>query len=288
MVTDASRNRWVFRGGAVGAKMRAGDLGAWVMDRYAIDAADRARLADRLLAVVVVLVTNAIPIYGVLHLHWSVANVLVLFWIENLLIALATCAGVAVHRRTTRKQGHRRAGQLGDAPSDRLGSGSLLHDYASIAVLFTLAHGVFVAAALYAQAGDPKWHLSLSALRNATALLVAVLATGFASDLPALRRRSFALLRSQVRRRLGRVFVLHVSIVVGALTLAAVESAPAFLYVLIGIKTMWELALACAPESTPAPRLPDPHRLDAARVLAWSAALDAARRRDGEDEQASA
>jgi hypothetical protein len=258
------------------------------MDRQPIDAADWARVADRMLAIVVVLVTNAIPLYGMSRLHWSLANVLALFWIENFLIALATCAAIAVHRRATRMLGHRRAGQLGDAPSDRLGSGSLLHDYASIAVFFTLAHAVFVAAVLYALAGDPKWQIALPALRNGAAMLVTVLAAGFVIDLPALRQRPFGRLRSQVRRRLGRVFVLHVAIVVGAWALAASGSASVFLYVLIGLKTVWELALACAPERAPAPP-PRLHGADAAaRVLAWTAAVEAARRFESEDEQAGA
>ena len=257
------------------------------MDRHAIDAADRARMTDRLLAVGIVLVTNAIPLYGVLRLRWSVANLLALFWIENLLIAVATCIGIAAHRRATRMLGHRRAGQLGAAPSDRLGSGSLLHDYASIAVFFTLAHGVFVAAVLYAQADDPQWSLSLPALRNGVAMLAAALAAGLVADLPALRRRRFAVLRVQVQRRLGRVFVLHVAIVLGAWTLAATDSGPAFLYVLIGLKTVWELALACAPERAGAPPPPDLRGADAAaRVAAWNAAMEGARRRAIEDEQA--
>lgn len=257
------------------------------MDRQPVDAADWARIADRMIAIVVVLVTNAIPVYGVLCLHWSIANVLVLFWIENLLIALATCTAIAVHRRSTRALGHRRAGQLGDAPSDRLGSGSLLHDYASIAVFFTLAHGVFVAAVLYAQAGAPQWQLALPALRNGATMLIAVLATGFMADLPALRRRPFAALRCQVRRRLGRVFVLHVAIVLGAWLLVALDSSPAFLFLLIGLKAAWELTLAGAPERLPAPPPPDLSGKDAAaRVRAWTAAVDDARRRVVEDEQA--
>ncbi len=246
---------------------------------------DRSGIGESVHALLVILVSNAIPVYGVLRLHWSVANVLALFWIENLLIAVVTCAGIVLHRRATRTLGHRRAGQLGDAPSERLGSGSLLHDYASIAVFFTLAHGVFVAVLLYAQAGDPAWQLSLPALRNGVAMLVAALSAGLLTDLPALRRRPFALLRTQVRRRLGRVFVLHVAIVLGAWTLVATGPTPAFLYVLIGLKTVWELTLAGAPERAPLPPSPDARSADAARVAAWAAAVDGARRRANEDEQ---
>lgn len=207
-------------------------------------------------AALVVLVTNAIPIYGVVRLHWSVANVFVLFWIENLLVAAFTCLRIAVHRALTRKRGHWRSGQLAASSSDTVGRGaSLLGDYARIAFVFTLAHGVFVLAitAILAhnQAGEPNWHFSWSAFRQGVLLLVGVLATGFLADLPGMRGRPFAWLRFAVQQRMGRVLILHLAIIFGMMAMAATDSALGPLFVLVGLKTAWELATPRAPAPMP-------------------------------------
>jgi len=208
--------------------------------------AGRSAFGDRLYAVFIVLVTNAIPVYGVMQLHWSVANVLVLFWIENLLVAVFTCLRIAVHRALTRKRGHWRAGQLGAESSDEVGRGSsLLSEYATIAFVFTLAHGVFVVAITFIlgqnQPGEPNWQFSFGALRQGVLLLAGVLAAGFLADLPGMRQRPFAWIRLVVQQRMGRVLVLHLAIIFGMMGMAWSGSPMAVLYVLIGLKTLADL-----------------------------------------------
>src|SRR5258708_21491936 len=73
----------------------------------------------RWLNLLFVLLVNAIPLYGVKFHGWSALTVVVLYWFENLLIAVFTCARIALHRQLTRKRGHRRKGQLGTQVNDK-------------------------------------------------------------------------------------------------------------------------------------------------------------------------
>jgi hypothetical protein len=262
---------------------------------------DRSAIGDRVVAIFVVLVTNAIPVYGVLRLHWSVANVLVLFWIENLLVAAFTCLRIAAHRALTLKRGHWRQGQLGAMSSDAVGRGAtLLGDYATIAFVFTLAHGVFVLAITFIlghnQPNEPNWLFSFGALRQGVLLLFGVLAVSFLADLPGMRQRRFAWIRLVVQQRMGRVLVLHLAIIFGMMAMGATNSALGLLFVLIGLKTLWELATTRAPAPMPdrppawALRLGERFGKDKggaeAFVRDWKRDAEVSRRRAAEDEEA--
>ena len=255
----------------------------------------------RMVAVGIVLVTNAIPIYGVQRLGWSATNVLVMYWLENLLVAVFTCLRVALHRGLTRKRGHWRSGQLGSSSNGRLSKAGLLGEYATVAFVFTFAHGVFVAAIALLLAskhpGDPLWRFSWVAFRQGAQMLSLVLAAGFVADLPGLRARTFAWIKDVVQQRMGRVLILHLTIILGMAAMAATDSPLGLLYVLIGLKALWDLALTrvvAAPVPAQPPRwlLKLGDRIGkgkgGATALAgqWSASLEAARRQAIEDEQA--
>ncbi|HEU4663963.1 MAG TPA: DUF6498-containing protein [Dokdonella sp.] len=260
----------------------------------------RPTVGERVQAALVVLVTNAIPIYGVVRLHWSVANVFVLFWVENLLVAAFTCLRIAVHRALTHKRGHWRSGQLAASSSDHVGRGaSLLGDYARIAFVFTLAHGIFVLAIAFLLAhnrpGEPNWHFSWTALRQGVLLLSGTLAAGFLADLPGMRARPFAWIRLLVQQRMGRVLILHLAIIFGMMAMAATDSALGLLFVLVGLKTAWELATLRAPAPMPDQPPAWALRLGArfgkdkggaeAFAREWKRDADASRRRAAEDEE---
>ena len=257
-------------------------------------------LGARIVAIGVLLVTNAIPLYGVQRLGWSVTNVLVIYWLENLLVAVFTCLRVALHRAFTRKRGHWRAGQLGSSTNGRPSRAGLLGEYATVAFVFTFAHGVFVAVIALLLAGkhpdDPLWRLSWPALRQGALMLSLVLAAGFVADLPGLRSRSFAWIKGVVQQRMGRVLILHLAIIFGMAAMAATDSPLGLLYVLIGLKTLWDLALtrvvaAAVPEQPPRWLLKLGDRIGkdkggaAALAGQWSSGLETARRQAIEDEQ---
>ena len=101
--------------------------------------------SPRLRAVLTVLLVNAVPLIGIHRYGWSAANVLVLYWFENLLIAICTCIRLLVHRHLTRKKGYwRHTNRFGIEVNGEPVKTGPIGEYATGAFAFTLAHGVFV------------------------------------------------------------------------------------------------------------------------------------------------
>lgn len=217
----------------------------------------------RWLNLLFVLVVNAIPLYGVRQLGWSASTVVVLYWFENLLLVLFTSARIALHRALTHKRGHWRQGQLGTRVNDKPSTAGLLGEYAVSSLVFTLAHGIFVGAFVLIGAqdhsDDPHWAFSRVQFWQGAQWLALALVADFLVDAATMRSRSFAWLKAYVGQRMGRVIIMHLAIIFGMWGMMATESPFAVLYVLIGLKTLWDLAAASAsgkpevlPEQPPA------------------------------------
>lgn len=227
-------------------------------------------LAGRLAAAIVVVLVNAVPVVGVLHYDWSVTSVLLLYWFENLLVAACTCVRIATHRRLTRKRGHWRDAQLGVSSNGKPVRGGLLREYATGAFVFTLAHGVFVAMIVFGlastHADEPMWAFSPLQVAWGALAIATMLAIELAFDLATIRTRSYAWLQDQVRRRMGRVVILHTVIIFGMLAIALTDSPLGALYLLVGLKTLFELGAGAPGDPLPAEPSADP---DAAEPPAW-------------------
>lgn len=265
-------------------------------------ASPRAGAMDRLTNIATVLITNAIPVYGVLQLGWSVTNVLVLYWLENLLVAVFTCLRIGVHRSLTHKRGHWRSGQLGSTSGGKQSKAGLLGEYATIAFVFTLAHGIFVVAIAFMLAqshqNEPMWTFSFDAFRQGAWMLAVVLVAGFLADLPGMKSRSFAWIKAYAQQRMGRVLILHLAIIFGMMAMAATDSPLGLLYVLTTLKTLWDLATtrtqaAAVPDKPPGWLLKLGDRIGkdkggAAEMAAqWKSNLETSRAQAIEDEKVS-
>jgi hypothetical protein len=207
--------------------------------------ADAPGRSSRLAGFAVVVLVNAVPLAGVLRYGWSVTNVLLLYWVENLLIAVCTCIRIAAHRRLTRKRGHWRGDQLGIRSGNQPLRSGLLGEYATGAFVFTFAHGIFVAVIVFAMgrshAAEPIWRLSPTAVGIGVLVIAAMLAIELLADLATIRSRSFAWISDLARRRMGRVVVLHLAIIFGILAMVMTDSPLGILYVLVGLKALAEL-----------------------------------------------
>ncbi|MEO7431492.1 MAG: DUF6498-containing protein [Dokdonella sp.] len=204
-----------------------------------------------------VLISNAIPIVGVLRYGWSASNVLVLYWLESLLIAILMCLRIAGHCLLTRRKGHWRTGQLTPSPRNLGNRPVMMRDYAAVAFPFTLVHGIFVIGITYMLAmnhpDSPVWGFDFVAFRHGALLLAGVLAAEFCLDMTGMRKRPFAWMRACTQQRMGRVLVLHLAIIFGMFAAAATDSPYAVLYVLIGLKTLWDLSTSSAGDAPAAP-----------------------------------
>jgi hypothetical protein len=260
------------------------------------------RTSARVARVATVLISNAIPLVGVLHYGWSATNVLVLYWLENLFVAIFTCLRIGEHCRLTRRRGHWRKDQLASSPGEIGERPTLFRDYATISLAFTLAHGTFVfAIALilaHRHADAAIWRFAFDPFRDGALILACTLAIDFFVDLMGLRLRSFAWVRGYVQKRMGRVLILHLSILGGMFAMAATNSPLGILYALIGLKTLWDLLMSRASEVTAPISTSPPSWLvkfgdhvakhkggSAALTKQWNLEMGAARRRGFEDEQ---
>ena len=204
-----------------------------------------------------VLAINAVPLYGVWYKGWSASTVVVLYWFENLMIAFFTCGRIWLHRTLTRKRGHWRGGTLGVQSNGKPVTSGLLGEYATLAFVFTLAHGIFVAGfvAIAADHGSgPEWKFSREQFMAGAQWLLIAMTLEFLSDAATMRSRNFAWIKAYVGQRTGRVLVMHFVIILGMGAMMLTESPFAMLYALIGLKTLWDLFASNAsarPEALP-------------------------------------
>jgi hypothetical protein len=204
-----------------------------------------------------VLLVNAVPLYGVKVLGWSIGTVLLLFWLENLLIAVFTSARIVLHRMLTRRAGHFRSGQMGGVSvNGKPMNWGLLGEYAVVAFPFTLVHGIFVVAIVFMIGANrselAEWRFSYEQFRLGALQMLGVLALDFLIDALAMRTRSFAWIKAYAGQRTGRILILHLGIIFGMWAMAATDSPIGVLYVILALKVLWELATSGATEKAAA------------------------------------
>lgn len=221
---------------------------------------------------------NAVPVAGFFGQGWSPGTALAIYWVEGLLVIFFVAARLVLHRRWTRKRGHFRAPafhrrQARTVETAPVGSGSLLGGYLAVTIPFTLAHGLFLGLLLFlflpsefgAEAG-----VVLADLGKGAVGVLAFLALGLAIDLVGLRERSFRSIEVTTERAMGRIFVVHMTIIFG-MAGAMFFHAPAALFgVFAGFKTLFDLGGAF------------PHRELGLEPPRWAKFLDRLPSKDGE------
>ena len=190
-----------------------------------------------------VLMVNAVPLYGVKYLGWSVGTLLLLYWLENLLTGVFTAACIALHRKLTRKCGHWRPGVLGGKVDGKPNTAILLNDYIGFAIFFTLAQGLFVGAIVFVLSKNfAQLQFAADQFWQGASQIFAVLSGNFVVDAFQLHSRSFAWIKGYAQRRMGRAVVMHMTIILGIMGMAASQLPIAIVYVLIALKTISDLA----------------------------------------------
>ncbi|MGA7616100.1 MAG: DUF6498-containing protein [Thermoanaerobaculia bacterium] len=223
---------------------------------------------SRSLRVVSAVASNSVPLIGVLRFQWPAANLLFLFWAETFFGGIAQIIRIIIHRKLTHLRGHYRS-HKDDAISRRItGQPELkttyLAEFCGTYIPFTLAHVFLLAVGLGVlrnEAGPgsgSQWYIQLHSLVQGTAIIAAVAFLELAVELPFLANRSFASIRLRGDQFLGRILMLHMSLLGGIFLLVWFGQPIAFLAILVGLKLLWDLGYAFygdkanqLPEKTP-------------------------------------
>jgi hypothetical protein len=181
---------------------------------------------------------NAVPLVGVWKFGWSAATVLLLFWLESLLGHAGAMIKIGVHARATHKRGH----GAYSAVDGKSATGSYFAHFSTIAISFTLVHGVFLIALIFMMAHNrpelTQFQVHWDSLKHGGLIVLGLVLLDLAMDLPGLHKRSFFWLETHTGKRLARVLVLHLTIIFGFAALAMSDSPVAFLMVFLLLKTL--------------------------------------------------
>jgi hypothetical protein len=202
-----------------------------------------------LIGVIVVLAVNALPFWGVFGWNLDPAQLLVLFWVENVANTVLIGARIVIHRRLTRKRGHWSVATKtttrinGVTRTKASTSGSALVSFLIPCGVFTAAHGIFVfllARLLLPESADVDLFSAQVVLAAKGLLLAMVL--GFVSDLVGISERPFAWIRQMSEVAFGRVVAIHLLLLGGIFAMAVLGSSKIVLGALLAVKLLADLA----------------------------------------------
>ncbi|MFL0179027.1 DUF6498-containing protein [Mycobacterium sp. SMC-15] len=195
----------------------------------------------------------AVPAFGWFGQHWSGATTVVVYWFENVTTCLLVMARIAVHQRLNPKYGHfRYRGPGTGGPSNS----SFLSGFALISLAFCAAHGVFLAAILALLIHNRAPELAMIDLNwrsvgwGCLGVLM-FLTLEFLTDLVDLRRWSFRDIETAANVGLGRVMVVHMTLLLGFAGIAATNAPGALFTVFVVLKSLAALS-AVVPQWEPA------------------------------------
>lgn len=220
---------------------------------------------SRLIHSLFILALNAVPLVGVLFFGWSPGTLLAVIWVEVLLVAVANVLRIVLHRKWTQARGHyrlhfndRSSTTLGNKPRHPRQSGTLLSEYATLAFVFTLAHGFFLGMILFMLSrnlqgeGPSPWGLDVVALRRGVLAVAALTGIELLLDVLSMRAKPFSWLRERVQVSMAQVVIVHLAIIFGTFLLMYLETPLVYLGIIIGLKALMELGMATHSKEIPA------------------------------------
>ncbi|HET6734887.1 DUF6498-containing protein [Mycobacterium sp.] len=204
----------------------------------------------RIVHLLTLLAVNVVPAAGWFVGGWSAGTTLVVYWFETVAACLFVSARIAAHQRLSPRRGHfRYLAPKSDGPRSRgsqISQSSYIHGYLVTSLVFCAAHGLFLGGILFVLAHNGQgdlvgvdWH---SVKLGGLYVLIA-LAVDFVVDLIGLRQWSFWQIEATANRSLGRVIVVHLTIVFGMFA-AALTDFSALFGVFVFLKTMYALSTA--------------------------------------------
>lgn len=200
-------------------------------------------------ALIALVLANLIPLAGVIFLGWSVWQILIIYWLENGIVGgynilkMMKAEGTDEASATITINGKR---PIGDARS------SLISFFCIHYGIFWTVHGVFVLTLPLFGASDTGGESSLGTTPDPLVLIAAVIALFISHGVSYLfnfigggeyKRVSPA---GQMFKPYGRLVVLHVTIIIGAMAISITGAAIAALVILVLLKLGLDIGLHLA------------------------------------------
>ncbi|PQP40015.1 DUF6498-containing protein [Mycolicibacterium austroafricanum] len=199
---------------------------------------------SRIAHVVTVLAVIAVPAVGWFVEGWSGATTLVVYWFETLAGALLIAVRIVLHRRWTPRRGHYRY----EPPTTNRRSpttASFLAGFLITTLVFTAAHGLFLAVILFLANHNGQQGLSEIDWRSigyGCLLIVGLLCVDLIMDVAHLRRWSFWQIELTAQRAFSRVIVVHLTLIFGLFGLMATGASSALFGIFVALKTLAALS----------------------------------------------
>ncbi|CAN5727175.1 DUF6498-containing protein [soil metagenome] len=150
---------------------------------------------------------------------------------------------IIIHQRLKPVQGHFVYVPLKEAQQGR--RGTYLGYFFTISMLFTIAHGIFLAAFLFVLTHNGHSeiaNLNPAELKQGCKWVLIILSLNFVVDLFSLKERSFEWLEKYGNRTIGRVLVVHMTLILGLAAVALTGATRALFAVFITFKTLCDLS----------------------------------------------
>ena len=167
---------------------------------------------------------NAVPLSGWFLGGWTPGTTLTLFWFENLALSLFLAARIAAHWTATHKRGH---------------DDGFLKTFLLTSLAFTLAHGVFLFVILGLML---KETVNREDVIAGLQWMLAAQVASLAFDLWNIGGWPFAEIRVRADWMMGRVILVHVSILFGMFLFMWIGQPWWFFSIFLGLKAMLDIS----------------------------------------------
>jgi hypothetical protein len=217
-------------------------------------------------AVVALVAANLVPLIGVLWFGWDVWGILIIYWLENGIVGLFNvlkmrrASGPDTPATTGTGRGARRMSSL--TINGRPASGSekafLIPFFVMHYGMFWVVHGIFVLLlplfAAMGTDGEPDFGTTLDPLAILLVLICLFISHGVSYEFNYIRRGEY--LRTTAAEQMfapyGRLVVLHLTIIFGAILIGVSGAPAAAIVVLVLVKIALDLGLHLAEHREPA------------------------------------
>lgn len=207
------------------------------------------RVTSSAWAIVALVVANLIPLAGVLILGWSVWLILIVYWLENGIVGVVN---VLKMRRAEGPIAPGDGGLVNGRPASTLSSSGRISFFVVHYGAFWLVHGVFVLTlplfAMAAEDGGADMTAGLDPVAIGLAVFALAVSHGLSYWLNYIKGGEYlhTSAAAQMFAPYGRVVVLHVTIIFGAMAIAMTGAPAAAVAILVGLKILLDVGFHLA------------------------------------------